>query len=94
MSAGSETEPWKTLAFAVQRIRTIRNNANPPSLENTATIHLTGEVHYLAETLSLNSRDAFLTFTNYQGGQPTLSGGLKLDIAWQQDGDIRHGRHL
>ena len=67
--SGSQTEPWQTLAYAVERIRTIRNHNNPPGPENTATIHLTGETHYLAQTLSLNSRDTFLTITNYQGAK-------------------------
>ena len=78
----------------MQRIRTIRNNNNPPSAENTATIHLTGGVHYLAETLALNTKDSFLTITNYMGEEVTVSGGVPLDITWQQDGDIRNGPYL
>ena len=76
----------------MQRIRSIRNNNNPPSADNTATIHLAGGVHYLAETLSLNSRDTFLTITNYRGEEVTVSGGVPLNINWQQDGDVRNGQ--
>merc|ERR1719357_1019520 len=90
---GTEFDPWKTLTYAVQRIRTIRNANNPPSAENSATIHLTGGIHYLQETVSLNSRDAFLTITNYKGEHVTISGGIPLDLAWQQTGDIRHGEY-
>ena len=90
---GSESEPWQSLAYAVQRIRNIRNHNNPPSSENTATIHLTGEVHYLEETLALNTRDTFLTITSYSDEEATVSGGFPLNITWEREGDIRHGEY-
>merc|ERR550532_3574240 len=58
--SGSESEPWKTLTYAVQKIRTIRNHNNPPGPENTATLHISGDIHYLQETLKLDRRDDFL----------------------------------
>ena len=91
--SGSETEPWKTLSYAVQRIRNIRGSNNPPSAENTATIHISGEVHYVDQKLSLDTRDTFLTVKNYQNEKVVISGGVPLDLEWQQNGDILTGQY-
>ena len=91
--SGSESEPWRTLSYAVQRIRTIRNHNNPPGPENTATIHISGGIHHLPETLQLNGRDDFLTVKNYRGQKVILSGGFPLDIQWERRGDILTGSY-
>ena len=93
MSLGNESEPWRTLSYAVQRIRDIRNHNNPPGPENTATIHISGDIHYLPETLQLNGRDDFLTVKNYRGQQVILSGGFPLDIQWELQGGILTGSY-
>ena len=82
---GSETEPWQTLSFAVQRLRQIRNSNNPPSQTNSATIHITGDTHHVTSTVALDRRDGFLTIKNYQGEQVKLSGGVALNISWSQE---------
>ena len=90
---GSESEPWRTLSYAVQRIRTIRNHNNPPGPENTATIYISGDIHYLPETLRLNRQDEFLTMRNYRGQKVIISGGFPLDIQWRQQSDILTGSY-
>ena len=90
---GSESEPWKTLTYAVQKIRTIRNHNNPPGPENTATLHISGDIHYLQETLKLDRRDDFLTLRNYRDQKVIISGGFPLDIQWEQRGDILTGSY-
>ena len=57
-----------------------------------AAIHLTGGVHYLAETLELNTRDAFLTITSYRDEEVTVSGAVPLDITWEVEGEVRRGQ--
>ena len=76
----------------MQRIRNLRNSNNPPSAENTATIHVSGDVHYLHQKLSLDARDKFLTIKNYQNEKVVISGGVPLDLEWQQNGDILTGQ--
>ena len=93
IDVGSESDPWRTLSYAVQRIRTIRNHNNPPGPENTATIYISGDIHYLPETLQLNGRDDYLTIKNYRGQKVILSGGFPLDIDWKQQGDTLTGSY-
>ena len=57
-----------------------------------AAIHLTGGVHYLAETLELNTRDAFLTITSYTDEEVTVSGAVPLNITWEVEGEVRRGQ--
>ena len=87
---GSLAQPWRTLDFAVKRVRAKRPNwATPPSSTNTATINLRGGTYYLTQTVSLKgSRDSFLTIKNYQEEEVTLSGGVPLDLAWERDGSV------
>ena len=52
-----------------------------------------GGVYRLADTVSLQgTRDSFITIRNYQEEEVTLSGGVLLDLDWQQqDGNILSG---
>ena len=70
-------------------MRTLRNNNNPPSEDNTATIHLSGAVHYVDATVALDARDSYLTIKNYNGEKVILSGGVLLNTTWNVQGDIR-----
>ena len=91
---GNESHPWKTLPYAIQRIRSLRNKSNPPSIDNEATIHVSGEFHYLEKTLELNSKDSYLTIKNYQNEVVTISGGIPLDIDWQSGpGEVLTGHY-
>ena len=91
---GNETHPWKTLSYALMRIRTIRNKKNPPGVDNAVTIHVSGEIHYLEKTLQLNSKDSYLTIKNYQNEVVTISGGIPLDLDWQSGpGEILTGHY-
>ena len=90
--SGSESEPWATLSFAVSRLRVLRTGAGAPGPASVVTIHLTGATHHVAQTVKLSgSRDSWLVIRNYRGQTPTISGGIPLDMDWQQDGDIRTG---
>ena len=60
---GSETDPWRTLPYAVQRLRSLRSPATPAT---PATLHLSGPRHQLGEMLQLGSRDNLLTIRNYR----------------------------
>ena len=62
---GSETDPWRTLPFAVQRLRSLRSlRSSTPA--TPATLHLSGPRHQLEEMLQLDSRDNLLTIRNYR----------------------------
>ena len=62
---GSETDPWRTLPFAVQRLRSLRSlRSSTPA--TPATLHLSGPRHQLGEMLQLGSRDNLLTIRNYR----------------------------
>ena len=91
---GSESDPWKSLSYAVQRIRHIRNHNNPPSAENHATIHISGAIHYIDETLILDVRDSFLTIRNYKDEKVILSGGVPLNVSWREHGDVLYGVYM
>ena len=91
ITAGSETEPWKTLQFALQRLRVLRPQPGP---DNAVTVHMRGGLYRLSDTVTLQgARDSFITIRNYQEEEVTLSGGVELDLDWQQDGDILHGEY-
>ena len=94
---GAWDEPWATLQFAVERLRVLRTGAATPGPDTVATIHLShsqGEdIHRVAETIKLSgSRDSWLVIKNVHGTEPLVSGGIPLDLEWQQDGDILTGR--
>ena len=58
----------------MQRVRTIRNsNHNPPGPDNTATIHLSGDTHYLQQQLDIRGTDSYLTIRNYREEKVTLT---------------------
>ena len=87
---GNLTQPWRTLDFAVRRVRVKRTPwKTPPSPENSATINLREGTYYLAKTVILKgSRDSFLTIKSYQEEEVTLSGGVPLDIVWEATGSV------
>ena len=86
---GSESQPWRTLDFAIRRLRQIRNTDHPPSESNRATVHMSGDVHYVAATVALDSRDSWLTIKNYRDERVQLSGGAPLNITWSQESEGR-----
>ena len=95
--SGAWDEPWATLQFAVERLRVLRTGAATPGPDTVATIHLShsqGEdIHRVAETIKLSgSRDSWLVIKNVHGTEPLVSGGIPLDLEWQQEGDILTGR--
>ena len=51
--------PWRTLGHAVQRLRQIR--PNPPTADSRANIILLPGTHFLSSTVSLGTRDSYLT---------------------------------
>ena len=57
------------------------------------TIYISGDIHYLPETLQLDRRDEFLTMSNYRGQKVIISGGFPLDIQWKQQSDILTGSY-
>ena len=58
----------------MQRVRTIRNsNHNPPGPDNTATLHLSGDTHYLQQQLDIRWTDSYLTIRNYREEKVTLT---------------------
>ena len=98
---GNETDPWRTLPYAIERLRSLRSStpATP------ATLHLSGPRHQLGEMLQLGSRDNSLTIRNYrvreddllcvcvcdpvlQEEKVVVSGGVALEPEWQRRGDI------
>ena len=88
---GSETQPWASLAFAISRLREIRNWEDPPGPNNMATIVMRAGTYYLQDRLRMDTRDSYLTITS-QGEDVKVSGGLVVDVAWQH-GDILHGEY-
>ena len=56
---GNETDPWRTLPYAIERLRSLRSST-------PATLHLSGPRHQLGEMLQLGSRDNSLTIRNYR----------------------------
>ena len=88
---GSETQPWASLAFAISRLREIRNWEDPPGPNNTAIIVMREGTYYLQDRVRLDTRDSYLTITS-QGEDVKVSGGLVVDVAWQH-GDILHGEY-
>ena len=95
--SGAWDEPWATLQFAVERLRVLRTGAATPGPDTVATIHLShsqGEdIHRVAETIKLSgSRDSWLVIKNVHGTEPLVSGGIPLNLEWQQEGDILTGR--
>ena len=87
---GSESQPWRSLPYAISRLREIRNWESPPGPNNTASLVMRAGTYRLQERVRLDSRDSYLTITS-RGEDVTLSGGLVLDLPWQQDGEILHG---
>ena len=87
---GSLAQPWRTLDFAVKRVRVERTPwVTPPSADNEATINMRGGTYYLTQTVRLQgARDSFLTIKNYEEEEVTLSGGVPLDLAWEVDGSV------
>ena len=89
---GSETQPWRSLPYAISRLREIRNWQSPAGPNNTASIVMRAGTYYLQDRVRLDSRDSYLTITS-QGEDVKLSGGRVLDVAWHQEGDILHGEY-
>ena len=98
---GNETDPWRTLPYAIERLRSLRS----PSPATPAMLHLSGPRHQLGEMLQLGSRDNSLTIRNYrvreddllcvsvsdpvlQDEKVVVSGGVALEPEWQRRGDI------
>ena len=54
-----------------------------------------GGQYRLTEKIVIQSlRDSFITVTNYQQEEVTLTGGLTLDLDWRQEGNILHGEYV
>ena len=91
MTPGSEAQPWKSLGFALQRLRVLRPHPGP---ENAVTIHMRGGLYTLTERITMQGiRDSFITVTNYQQEEVTISGAVSLDLDWRQEGDVLHGSY-
>ncbi len=78
---GTRARPFATLDRARDAVRS-RAKGDP------ASIRLLGGTHYLAETLVLSAPDsgtaeAPLVFAAADGESPVISGGAKLQLAWQ-----------
>ena len=89
---GSETQPWRSLPYAISRLREIRNWQNPAGPNNTAGIVMRAGTYYLQDRVRLDARDSYLTITS-QGEDVKVSGGVVLDVAWQQEGEVRQGEY-
>ena len=54
-----------------------------------------GGQYRLTEKIVIQSlRDSFITVTNYQQEEVTLTGGVTLDLDWRQEGNILHGEYV
>ena len=70
---GSEADPWRTLAYAVQRVRTLRRGESSPGPDNSATIHLKRFTEDLGiELSSVRLREHFVRFNKVLPGSGTL----------------------
>ena len=75
---GSEAHPFATVSHAVDSSRSARAPGTGP-----VTIVLRGGIHILSETISLDTRDQFLSITNYPGEAAWVSGGSALaNLIW------------
>lgn len=82
--AGSEAAPWRTVEYALQRIRAGRPGAAGLGPEHHTTLHLRAGTHYLSSMISLSGRDSQLTIRGYRDEEPVVSGGLSLSsLSWQ-----------
>ena len=62
--AGSEAAPWRTVEYALQRIRAGRPGAAGLGPEHHTTLHLRAGTHYLSSMISLSGRDREQTKTS------------------------------
>jgi hypothetical protein len=86
-ASGSNTEPFASLAEA-------RDAAREFAGKETVTIHLADGVYYLPETLTLSPADSGsddhpVVYQAVNEGRAVISGGMKLELEWQKDGQGR-----
>jgi hypothetical protein len=75
---GSEAFPFATISHAVDTSRSARAPGSGP-----VTIILRGGVHILSDTISLDTRDQYLSILNYPGEAAWVSGGSALaNLIW------------
>ena len=72
---GSINSPLKTIGQGIIKTRSNRTT----SIEN-CILYLRKGIFYLSSTISLTSKDSYLTITNYNGELVTISGGIPLQI--------------
>ena len=77
-AAGTQAAPFATVGKAVAATRELNRIMHGSG----GTILLRAGVHYLAETVALDTRDAGLTIQNFEGEPAWLSGGVPLKTAW------------
>ncbi|MDG1893648.1 MAG: hypothetical protein P8J37_01940 [Fuerstiella sp.] len=83
-NVGTLKQPFRTVAHARDMLR------NSGTLgKESVTIYLRGGTHYLAEPLLFQQEDSGtaefpVNYAAYQDEKVVLSGGMKLDLAWQK----------
>jgi hypothetical protein len=73
---GTEAEPFATASAGLKATRAV-------SKGTAKAIVLRAGVHFLSETLKLDTQDNDLLITNYKGEEAWLSGGVKLATDWK-----------
>ena len=73
--------PWKTLSYAISKIRKIRKHF--PSSSNHVTINMLPGTYFLNEQIKLASPDSYMTIKAYSGkGTVIISEGMELNGPW------------
>ena len=83
-AAGTQQDPFATIARAVEAARVIRPIAAATSAASHATIYLRAGTYYLAAAVELDDRDSHLTISAYNGEHVVISGGVRISgLKWQ-----------
>jgi hypothetical protein len=78
-NSGTLDSPFATLSYAVDATRIARSPGTGP-----ATIILRAGIHILTSTISLDTRDQYLSILNYPSEEAWVSGGSALsNLNWQ-----------
>ena len=73
--------PWKTLSYAISKIRKIRKHS--PSSSNHVTINMLPGTYFLDQQVKFASPDSYMTIKAYSGkGTVIISGGMELNGPW------------
>ena len=73
---GTLSSPFQSIPRAIEAARALAPSPR--------TIFLREGFYFLAETIQLGPQDSNLAFVNYANEVPVISGGIPLDLAWEE----------